>query len=143
MTHPLAALLKDVPRYTPPYTRGDWFKADDVLAALEAAPVPDLVEAGKVAERADTYEVWVDGKSCNMGRTIRSLLARIAAQEAETQKVRRFLKISRDEGREALERAEAAEAKVEAVIRIAASLFPGGYDNNSALICAAIAESKK
>ena len=32
-------------------------------------------------------------------------------------------------------------AKVESVIRIAASLFPGGYDNNHARICAAITEA--
>lgn len=38
--------------------------------------------------------------------------ARADAAEAETNKVRRFLKISRDEGGEALTRAEAAEAKV-------------------------------
>lgn len=35
----------------------------------------------------------------------------------------------------------AERAKVEAVIRIAASLFPGGYDNNHARICAAITEA--
>lgn len=35
-----------------------------------------------------------------------------------------------------------AEVEVEAVIRIAASLFPGGYDNNHALLCAALAELK-
>ena len=43
---------------------------------------------------------------------------------------------------EAAETAIAAErAKVEAVIRIAASLFPGGYDNNHARICSAITEA--
>lgn len=38
--------------------------------------------------------------------------ARADAADAETNKVRRFLKISRDEGGEALTRAAAAEAKV-------------------------------
>lgn len=57
MTHPLAALLAGVPRWSmiegtsgtfmARATSGEYLHVSEVLAALEAATPPDLVEAGK------------------------------------------------------------------------------------------------
>lgn len=62
--------------------------------------------------------------------TLEALAADLAAQkaradaaEAETNKVRRFLKISRDEGGEALARAAAADAKVARLVEALDSLL--------------------
>ena len=47
MTHPLAALIADVPRYSftgKKLQENGWMHEDAVLAALEAAPVPDQQE---------------------------------------------------------------------------------------------------
>lgn len=52
MTHPLAALIAGVPRFriednltlVPDNENGNWITVNEVLAALEAAPVPDLTD---------------------------------------------------------------------------------------------------
>ena len=140
------------------------------LAALAAAYPADLAEAGKVLEGvtviangryagershftihdADTVQKAAD--------TIRSLIALATAQAAQIAGLEAFIRNDADWEfsakrrlelfREQRARADAAEtalaterAKVESVIRIAASLFPGGYDNNHARICAAITEA--
>ena len=90
----------------------DWGVVKEEDCVICQVRHPDRIASEVLSEwRAKGQDPWEANARfiawCREG--VPALLARIAAQEAETHKVRRFLKISRDEGKEALERAEAAE----------------------------------
>ena len=69
MTHPLAALIAGVPRRYDIDPVFNYLREDLVLAALEAATPPDLVEAGKVLEGV-TPGPWVY-EYTGIGHTVR------------------------------------------------------------------------
>ena len=126
MTHPLAALLDGVPRYSftgKKLQETGWMHEDAVLAALEAVPVPpDLVEAGKVAgrlENADPFQFPFSAADAELAAaaTIRALIAQNAAQAAQIAGLEVYQKIAAEAERVAAyekERAEAAEAEAHA-----------------------------
>ena len=72
-----------------------------------ASETEEAASLRRIKERADAAAMLEA-----LAADLAAQTARADAAEAETNKVRRFLKISRDEGSEALARAEAAEAKV-------------------------------
>ena len=94
----------------------------DTTPALEGVTPEQVAAMCKRLQMMPTYSGdpkglhWTPDKAAAMLEALAAdrdaQKARADAAEAETNKVRRFLKISRDEGGEALARAEAADAKV-------------------------------
>lgn len=101
-----------------------WARAElgiETVQVRVTTPAPEGVAPEQVASfnlrhgsmQASPRGHWVRFKDyAALAADLAAQTARANAAEAETNKVRRFLKISRDEGGEALARAEAAEAKV-------------------------------
>lgn len=151
MTHPLAALIAGVPRWSmiegtqrtfmARTTSGEYLHVSEVIAALETATPPDLVEAGKVVERLraeksviSTTRTFPSGDERDMvlvphygpnplaheaADTIRALIAlataqaaQIAGLDAERGNLSEKLELERALTDGAHRRAKAAEAKV-------------------------------
>ena len=85
-----------------------------------ASETEEAASLRRIKERADAAAMLEA-----LAADLAAQTARADAAEAETNKVRRFLKISRDEGSEALARAEAAEAKVARLVEAADYILDG------------------
>ncbi len=92
----------------PPMTDPNLTAPEAVARMLESLRVRGMQEG----ERANHYVRRMAIERIEAADMLESLAARVAELEAEQEKTRRFLKISRKEGEDALIRAEAAEAKV-------------------------------
>lgn len=105
----------------------------------DTTPTPEVVTPEQVAAMCKRLQMmptysgdpkglhWTPDKAAAMLEALAAdrdaQKARADAADAETNKVRRFLKISRDEGGEALTRAAAAKAKVAKLVEALDSLL--------------------